>query len=151
MRLLTGHISPETAYIVEDYPYGFTLRTKIRFWLEHNGKKGTRFISQTLNPKTGKWNKPKKDTYSSIAGCLYLDENGHVKYEGLTAYSDLEGSLEYYEKYKHGLDEPALHRLLGWLKVKEMYENKRSSPNHCPKCGSHYITHEGDGSCPKEE
>jgi len=39
--------------LVEDYPYGFRLRCKIRFWLEYAPKRGFRFVSQTTNPKRG--------------------------------------------------------------------------------------------------
>lgn len=34
MKVLSGHTSPETAYVVDDYPYGFRLRCKIRYWIE---------------------------------------------------------------------------------------------------------------------
>jgi len=50
---------------VENYPYGFVLKTKKRYSIEQN-KKGCRVIEQTLNPKTNQWNKPKKSTYSPI-------------------------------------------------------------------------------------
>src|SRR6516165_4444148 len=64
MQILSGHISPETAYVVEDYPYGLRLRCRIRYWLEHTPKRGFRFWSQTTNPKRGNiWNKPKASTY----------------------------------------------------------------------------------------
>jgi hypothetical protein len=29
--ILPDHTTPETAYVVDDYPYGFTLRCKIRY------------------------------------------------------------------------------------------------------------------------
>jgi len=82
--ILSGHISPETAFVVEDYPYGFRLRCKIRYWLETN-KKGTRFVSQTTNPKasTEVWNKPKASTYVDFSGAMYLDENDHVQWQGI--------------------------------------------------------------------
>ena len=51
MEILKGHTSPETAYLVRDYPYGYTLRCQIRYWLEHKPGKGVRFVSQTTNPK----------------------------------------------------------------------------------------------------
>jgi hypothetical protein len=38
MQILKGHISQETAYLVDDYPYGFRLRCKIRYWLEYQPK-----------------------------------------------------------------------------------------------------------------
>jgi hypothetical protein len=61
MQLLSGHTSPETAYVVNDYPYGYTLRCTIRYWLEYQPKKGFRLWSQTSNPKRPGlvWNKPK--------------------------------------------------------------------------------------------
>lgn len=92
---LYGHTSPETAYVVDDYPYGYTLRTKIRYWLEYKAKKGFRLVSQTVNPKTGAWNKPKASTYSEWAGAMYLDGNGHVQWNGLGVYSDEAKFLEF--------------------------------------------------------
>jgi len=63
---LVGHTTQETAYVIEDYPYGRKLRTKMRIWVETSKKHGQRVVKQTLNPKTGKWNKPKKSTYSQL-------------------------------------------------------------------------------------
>lgn len=82
-----GHTSEETALVVDDYPYGYVLRTQIRYWIETVAKKGDRFVSQTLNPKTGRWNKPKKSTYSEI-GVIYIEEEtGHVKWAALSTHS----------------------------------------------------------------
>jgi hypothetical protein len=85
---LYGHTSEATAYLVDDYPYGFTPRAQIRYWLEHKPKKGWRFVSQTKNPKTGAWNKPKASTYADWGGAMYLDDNGHVQWEGVGPYTD---------------------------------------------------------------
>lgn len=85
---LYGHTSEATAYEVADYPYGFRERTKIRYWLEKKAKQGWRFVSQTLNPKTQRWNKPKASTYADWGGAMFLDENGHVKWDGIGQYSD---------------------------------------------------------------
>lgn len=85
---LYGHDSAETAYVVDDYPYGFRLRTQIRYWIETT-KNGDRFVSQTLNPKTGKWNKEKKSTYNEV-GVMFLDENTHVKWTGFSHWEDEE-------------------------------------------------------------
>lgn len=93
LALLLGHTSPETAYVVEDYPYGFRLRCKIRYWIEtaeKGAKKGqVRFMSQTTNPrKVGMgdvWNKPKGSTYVALAW-LYLDSEGHVQWTGVSPY-----------------------------------------------------------------
>src|SRR6266566_9627426 len=87
MNILKGHVSPETAFVVDDYPYGFRLRCKIRYWLEYAPKRGVRFVSQTSNPKRGNvWNKPKASTYCRFGGCMVLDEQGHVKWSGLSEY-----------------------------------------------------------------
>jgi len=96
---LYGHTSEATAYLVEDYPYGFRERTQIRYWLEHAPKKGWRFVSQTLNPKTAKWNKPKAATYAEWGGAMYLDDNGHVQWEGIGPYSDDQKILAFVREF----------------------------------------------------
>ena len=63
---------------VKDYPYGFKLRTTLYDTAEFDPKKGFRRVTQTVNPKNGKLNKPKKSTYQSIL-YRYKDENGHIK------------------------------------------------------------------------
>jgi hypothetical protein len=85
---LYGHNGPESAYVVEDYPYSFKLRTTIRYWLESSPSKGFRFVSQTKDPKTGQWNKPKASTYVPLVAAMYLDEKGHVQWTGLGTYSE---------------------------------------------------------------
>lgn len=87
---LIGHTSPETAYVVSDYPYGFRLRTEIRYWIETKRGHGQRVMSQTRNPKKPghPWNKPKGSTYTTIRA-LYLDPaTGHVENSGINGYSD---------------------------------------------------------------
>jgi len=88
VTVLSGHTSQETAYLVEDYPYGFRLRCQIRFWIETN-KNGSRVVSQTSNPKKPGlvWNKPKASTYTPLR-VLFIDENGHVVNEALSFYAD---------------------------------------------------------------
>ena len=89
VRVLTGHTSPETAYEVDDYPYGFRLRCKIRYWVEtatKGAKKGRqRFMSQTTNPKVAgePWNKPKGSTYELMT-FMYLDDQDHVQHFGVS-------------------------------------------------------------------
>jgi hypothetical protein len=91
---LYGHHDEKSAYVVDDYPYG-GYRTQIRFWVEAVPRKGFRFVSQTLNPKTNQWNKPKKSTYSDFAGCMYLDDKSHVQFAGLGSYSSATDVLEF--------------------------------------------------------
>lgn len=95
---LYGYDSEENAYIIEDYPYG-SLRTKMKVWLEFGGKKGWRLISQTQNPKNGKWNAPKKSTYMPVAANMYLDNVGHVKWTGLSEYASAEDYYDFVKKF----------------------------------------------------
>lgn len=90
LTVLRGHTSPETAYVVSDYPYGFTLRCQIRYWLETKKGKGTRLVTQTTNPKVAGtvWNKPKASTYSGGFAFLYLDEVGHVQSAVVSYYTN---------------------------------------------------------------
>jgi hypothetical protein len=87
-QVLCGHTSPETAFVVQDYPYGFRLRCKIRYWLESRPKHGFRFVSQTTNPKlpAERWNTPRAGIYH-VAAVLYLDEEQHVQCAYLSPYS----------------------------------------------------------------
>ena len=95
---LYGHTSPETAYVVDNYPYG-GYRTKMRYWIEHSKRNGDRFCRQSLNPKTDKWNKPKKSTYSGVM-VMTLDEKGHVTTESLH-YGDKEPKIQLFmDNYK---------------------------------------------------
>jgi hypothetical protein len=120
-QILKGHTSPETAYIVESYPYG-RHRTQKRYWLEYKANRGVRCMGQTLNPKTHKWNKPKASTYARFGGCLYLDENEHVQWAGLTEYSDGKESAEFIQTYGEGVPEEAQPLLRKWAAAKEFYE-----------------------------
>lgn len=88
MRQLLGHTSPETAYVVEDYPYGFRLRCKIRYWIETKPGFGQRFVSQTTNPKKAGevWNKPKASTYHPVL-VMGLNNDDHVVNVGLSPYA----------------------------------------------------------------
>jgi hypothetical protein len=85
ITILKGHTSPDTAYVVDDYPYGFCLRCKIRYWLAVHPKLGVRLMSQTSNPKKPGlvWNKPKASTYCRFGGCLILDDINRVHWLAL--------------------------------------------------------------------
>jgi hypothetical protein len=71
--------TPTAARLIsENYPYGYTAKTTKTDWLEFSPKKGFRHCSQTINPKTGRPNAPKKSVYYDIL-LMYRDESGHVK------------------------------------------------------------------------
>jgi len=83
------HTSPETAYMIEDYPYGFRLRCKMRVWIETKKSTGEmRVMRQTTNPKVAGevWNKAKASTYEKIK-VLYIDSNtGYIESAGWHGY-----------------------------------------------------------------
>ncbi len=131
MQLLTGHVSPETAYLVEDYPYGFRLRCRIRYWLEFNPKHGFRLWSQTSNPKRGGvWNKAKASTYMRFGGAMYLNEEGHVTWSGLSEYSDGAEGAAWREKYGAGVPEAGKALMNKWVNAKIAYDGARKPGDH---------------------
>lgn len=89
MKNLTGHNSFETAYKIENYPWGFKLRTTQFVWVETLPKKGDRIIRQTIDPRTGELCAAKASTFSPIKW-LFIDENGHVQSTGLNIYTNKE-------------------------------------------------------------
>ena len=116
MEILKNQPTEENPHIVEDYPYGFK-RTQMRYWIETT-KRGQRLVSQTLNPKTTLWNKPKKSTYTNIL-LGGINDEGHFKTVGLHLYS-LDEAKEFYEKYSPFLSEyqRTEHKaILGMLEV----------------------------------
>lgn len=136
-QILAGHVSPETAYLVNDYPYGFRLRCKIRYWLESSVTKGVRFMSQTSNPKRGDtWNKPKASTYSKFGGAMYLNELNYVCWCGVSEYSDLQEIVDFKEKFGAGLPETFRAVFQDWL-------DKKSAFNTLKASGAVYITFNG--------
>ena len=105
VTVLHGHVSPETAFVQDNYPYG-RLRCYRRVWIEQATKGSARgqyrSMWQTGNPKrTGSskfgqdpgghpWNNPKPSTYSDWM-VLYLDENEHVHTHGGSLIYGLSG------------------------------------------------------------
>ena len=82
MELIYDKDSFDNAVEVENYPWGFKLKTKRRYWIETTSR-GDRTCYSTLNPKTDKWCAVKKSTYDAVK-VLYFDENGHVKTYGIS-------------------------------------------------------------------
>jgi hypothetical protein len=122
-QALTGHESAETAYLVGDYPYGYTLRTQIRYWREYRPKYGYRFVSQTLNPKTGKWNKPKASTYYELMVIVQYPENGHIKYKCVGYHDKTEWLDEFERRYSHTFNDHDRDQL-AWLRAARSAESK---------------------------
>lgn len=116
LKQLTGHTSPETAFIVDDYPYGFKLRCKMRYWIETT-KNGQRFCQQSTDPRrpTEVWNKPKKSTYAKFAVLVQVDDpqherNGHVLPLTLGFYANAKEVQSFMNKWKiEGYSEGAVN------------------------------------------
>lgn len=126
MQILSGHVSPETAYVVDDYPYGFRLRCSIRYWLEYTPKRGFRLWSQTSNPKRGNvWNKPRASTYAKLGGCMFLNSEGHVNWAGLTEYGGAQEAQNFVDTYGAGIPAAGLPITKAWLASKRAYEGAR--------------------------
>lgn len=104
---LTTAVSPETAYVVADYPYGFKLRTSIRYWIEGNARKGYRNVSQTLSPKTGAWNKPKASTYSPLLAQYLESDTGYVKFAAWSGCDGEEGLVEFLKQFELSAEQRA--------------------------------------------
>lgn len=85
MEYLFNH-DEQNPVVIDNYPYGFKLRTQIRYWIE-SSKKGNRFCSQTMDPKKNKWNTPKCSTYSLI-GIMTKDEKGYISWQGVSEYTE---------------------------------------------------------------
>ncbi len=121
-KVLEEQPTEEKPYYVRDYPYGFRLRTEIRYWIETT-KRGQRFISQTLNPKTNLWNNPKKSTYDNIM-LIGLNKKEHINYVSLRMYSTEEAE-SFFTKYNQFLSEhqhKEYKAIIGMLKVYDKVE-----------------------------
>lgn len=117
-KYLYKHTSQENAYIVENYPWGFRLKTTIRYWVETKNRKncGQRFGRQTINPKTGIWCAPKYSTYSPII-VMYLNEDEHIKFCTSNNYCDDEMLNKFKEDHWLNLDDyqkNALKKLIAY-------------------------------------
>jgi hypothetical protein len=84
---MTNFIPTNEKVEISQYPYGFSLRTTLFDTMEFNPKKGYRHLTQTINPKNGKLNAPKKGTYGALE-VRYYDSNNHIK----IAYFDFNGT-----------------------------------------------------------
>lgn len=111
-KYLYDHTTQETAFVAQNYPWGFRLRTTIRYWIETKKAKngGQRFASQTINPKTGKWCAPKYSTYSPIT-IMFLDHKEHIQHTSLGHNSGEERILKFKETHLEFLNEYQKDRL----------------------------------------
>ena len=127
---LYNHTSFETAYVVQDWPWGYKLRTEKRFWIESN-KNGDREISQTLDPRTGKWCAPKKSTYYPVR-IFYTSDQSKVETQGeevdqllceIIDKYDNEDIKSFYERHKDNLNDFQKAQIKKWIGFNEAMKN----------------------------
>lgn len=125
---LKAAVSPETAVVTEDYPYGYRLRCKMRYWLEYRKGHGFRIASQTTNPKKPfeVWNKPKFSTYAKVSAVLYIDGDGHVQTAVLTEYSDLAEIKAFTEQHGEYLNSDARRSAWYYYQLKKVIADKEA-------------------------
>lgn len=123
-KVLSGHTSPETAFTVEDYPYSFKLRCRIRYWIETKKGFGQRPMSQTTNPRkplVEVWNKPKAGIYHAIT-ILYQDsDSGHVHTAALTVNSWAKDFAAFRADYQSQLEPDTVSRLDSIERISRKY------------------------------
>jgi signal peptidase I len=71
-------ISTADVVRIENYPYGYNQKTTLYDSIEFKPGKGYRHVTQTVNPKTGRLNAPKKSTYSHLI-LRRFDEEGKLR------------------------------------------------------------------------
>ena len=114
----------DTAVQVDNYPWGFKLRTSVRYWIETN-KKGNRFIRCTLNPKTDKWCKPKMSTYSSVMVMTIeeKEDKTYISYEGIGNGSTIEKVCLFENTHKDNLNNLQLKQICKLKAYSAVMEN----------------------------
>lgn len=140
MKPITGHFSPLTAYIIEDYPYG-SLRCVRRSWIETT-KHGQRICHQTTDPKKSVeyWNKPKKSTYSDLIVMGIAEDTGYLTSDRISfGHASLETIELFLDKYASVLTEEPYKTIAktGRFIALTRKHMQRLSLNHC-KSGNIY-------------
>ena len=129
------HNSIDTAYLVEDYPWGFKMRTQRRYWIETHPKRGDRFVFQTKDPRSGRWCKPKKSTYYAVMA-LYLDEKSHVRSTAIHQSASIENYDAFIARHRgfkfspHQLHQ--LKRIVAMNKTMEHFTFECKASPHTP-------------------
>jgi hypothetical protein len=98
MKPLNPQPTEQAPHTIDNYPYSFYKCLK-KYWVETT-KRGQRLVTQTQNPKTQRWNTPKKSNYDQII-IIGIDETtGHTTHRGLsTGYRTEEEAKAFYERY----------------------------------------------------
>jgi hypothetical protein len=120
---------------VDDYPYG-RLKATVEFSLEFKSGSGFRSVFQSVNPKTGRINKPKKSIYYNFMFQYVEDLTGHIKTSShfLNSKKDVKKLLELLTKNEKDLDLSKEHicylcgLMFTVLKFDLFYEKMKEKP-----------------------
>lgn len=137
IKVLHGHTSHETAYVQQCYPYGWSLKTERRVWLEFKAGKGFRFVSNTRNPKKEghPWNKEKWGTYSEVGVMVIVKSEEsptgeEVTWVGLSLYDNAEKVAKFETAYAEAIAADAnVRKAIDNLKLYNRISEARSKLN----------------------
>lgn len=126
---VANHVSEETAYLINNFPYSFGVFTSVRYWVETKATYGQRLMTQIANPAGGWW-KAKTDGYTDIV-ILTIKTNQNAPDAGFVvpvvinleklSLEHLQQFAAYYtftpfqrDKITASLTKHHIHRLLPW-------------------------------------
>jgi hypothetical protein len=134
MRQLTGHTTPETAFVIPRFPYCFGQYTSARYWIESKEAYGQRIWVQFWDPARGAWFKPKTEGYADLAFLMLQDDPHQLNY-GLIEMERV--SLERLPKHvilqqteQYTLDEFQAHRVSIAISAIEIAERTKELQSH---------------------
>lgn len=123
----SAHNSPDTAYVIKDWPYGRTLRCEKHIWIETRAGFGQRVVYRTTNPKRNNtFNAPKAGTYNPFT-IFGADAEGLLVIDGLNHYDKPE-KFAYFKALlldaPNGVDVEQMGRLNAFERVSRKYNGK---------------------------
>lgn len=122
-------------FVIPSYPYG-RLRCVKHCWLETKPGKGTRFVGMTQNPKNDRWNKPHASTYCSLSGAMYLDENGHVQWDGVYTHDEFQKLKTFLDTYGENCTNYA--EVVKATRRQEIFEEEKTNRDNPPYGSQEY-------------
>ena len=110
----------------DNYPYG-RLKCTMTFEVEYKENKGYRGVTQSINPKTGRLNAPKKGTYNNFM-FMTEDENGHFHFHALhiNGFEDVEKFITFLSnnpeiKFSAPQNDDLYAKICATIKLSAMY------------------------------
>ncbi len=159
VKVLVGHVDEETAYLIEDYPYGRRLRCQKLVWVETKPRHGQRVVYRTTNPKKHRdvpypaghplgdmygthfpLNKPKLGTYNDVV-VMYLDSDGYVQFSGIhTPWATSTAIAAFIEKFRPAMAHKYTAETLGYALLKRTERDRKEHVNRTTVTKSEPVT-----------